>query len=97
VAGAESRSAVPETQGERGVWRRARRDLSNIHTDEEFARRNIFGGTINAGPGDTVTFEGEVCDKRLEGGAKIVDRRGRGINQRGELVCLSDATMMLPS
>jgi acyl dehydratase len=23
---------------------------SNIHTDQEFARRNIFGGTVNAGP-----------------------------------------------
>ncbi|MBM3943394.1 MAG: hypothetical protein FJ316_10830 [SAR202 cluster bacterium] len=23
---------------------------SNIHTDEEFARRNIFGGTVNSGP-----------------------------------------------
>ncbi len=23
---------------------------SNIHTDEEFARRNIFGGAVNAGP-----------------------------------------------
>ena len=23
---------------------------SNIHNDEEFARRNIFGGTVNAGP-----------------------------------------------
>ncbi len=23
---------------------------SNIHTDEEFARQNIFGGTVNAGP-----------------------------------------------
>jgi len=26
-----------------------------------------------------------------------VDCRVRGINQRGELVCLSDATMMLPA
>jgi len=105
---------------------------SNIHTDEEFARQNIFGGTVNAGPatmsyvdqmlgqsfplrafydggrllmrattpfraGDTVTFEGDVTDKRLEDGNKIVDCRVRGINQRGELVCLSDATMMLPA
>ena len=23
---------------------------SNIHTDEEFARQNIFGGTVNSGP-----------------------------------------------
>ena len=23
---------------------------SNIHTDEEFARQNIFGGAVNAGP-----------------------------------------------
>ncbi len=105
---------------------------SNIHTDEEFARQNIFGGTVNAGPatmsyvdqmlersfplrafydggrllmraitpfraGDTVTFTGDVTDKRLEDGNRIVDCRVRGINQRGELVCLSDATMMLPA
>jgi acyl dehydratase len=104
---------------------------SNIHTDEEFARQNIFGGMVNSGPatlsyvdqmlersfplrafydggrllmraitpfraGDTVTFAGEVTGKRIEGGSKIVDCRVRGINQRGELVCLSDAAMMLP-
>lgn len=105
---------------------------SNIHTDEEFARRNIFGGTVNSGPatmsyvdqmlersfplrafhdggrllmraitpfraGDTVTFAGEVTGKRVEDGNRIVQCRVRGTNQRGELVCLSDATMMLPS
>ncbi len=105
---------------------------SNIHTDEEFARQNIFGGTVNSGPatmsyvdqmlersfplrafydggrllmraitpfraGDTVTFAGEVTDRRVEDGNKIVKCRVTGINQRGELVCLSDATMMLPS
>ncbi|MBI3916413.1 MAG: MaoC family dehydratase [Betaproteobacteria bacterium] len=105
---------------------------SNIHTDEAFARQNIFGGTVNSGPatmsyvdqmlersfplrafydggrllmraitpfraGDTVTFAGNVTDKRLEDGNRIVDCRVRGINQRGELVCLSDATMMLPA
>lgn len=104
---------------------------SNIHTDEEFARKNIFGGTVNSGPatmsyvdqmlhrsfplrafydggrllmraitpfraGDTVTFAGEVTGKRIEDGKRIVECRVRGINQRGELVCLSDATMMLP-
>ena len=114
---------------------------SNIHTDEEFAQQNIFGGTVNAGPatmsyvdqmlernfplqafygggsllmraitpfrsGDTVTFEGEITGKRrhapaslfgkegLEGG--ILECRVKGINQRGELVCLADATMIVP-
>jgi acyl dehydratase len=105
---------------------------SNIHTDEEFARRNIFGGTVNAGPatmsyvdqmlersfplrafysggrllmraitpfraGDMVTFAGEVTGRRVEDGNGIVECRIEGINQRGEMVCLSDATMMLPS
>ena len=110
---------------------------SNIHTDEEFARRNIFGGTVNSGPatmsyvdqmlqlsfppeafynggsllmraitpfrsGDTVTFAGEVTGRRripsssthnggIEGG--IVECRVRGVNQRGELVCLADAAL----
>ena len=45
--------------------------------------------------GDTVTFAGEVTGKRSEDGNKIVDCRVRGTNQRGELVCLGDATMML--
>lgn len=110
---------------------------SNIHTDEEFARQNIFGGTVNSGPatmsyvdqmlqlsfplqsfhdggrllmraiepfraGDTVTFRGEVTDKRplppyqgaKQGG--LVECRVKGINQRGDLVCLSDATLLLP-
>lgn len=101
---------------------------SNIHTDEEFARRNIFGGTVNSGPatmsyvdrmlqlsfppeafyhggsllmraitpfrsGDTVTFAGEVTGRRREGDRGIVECRVRGTNQRGELVCLADATL----
>jgi acyl dehydratase len=104
---------------------------SNIHTDEAFARQNIFGGVVNSGPatmsyvdqmlqqsfplrafydggrllmraitpfrgGDTVTFTGEVTGKRIEDGKKIVDCRIRGTNQTGELVCLCDATMILP-
>ena len=105
---------------------------SNIHTDEAFAKKNIFGGMVNSGPatlsyvdqmlqqsfplrafynggrllmraitpfraGDTVTFGGEVTGKRQEDSSKIVESRVRGINQRGELVCLCDATMMLPA
>jgi acyl dehydratase len=103
---------------------------SNIHTDEEFAKQNIFGGTVNSGPatmsyvdrmlqlsfppesfynggrllmraitpfrsGDTVTFQGEVTGKREEAGRGIVECRVRGINQRGDLVCLADATLAL--
>ena len=101
---------------------------SNIHTDEEFARQNIFGGTVNSGPatmsyvdqmlhlsfpaeafynggsllmraitpfrsGDTVTFAGEVTGRRREGDRGIVECRVRGTNQRGELVCLADASL----
>lgn len=104
---------------------------SNIHVDEEFAQRNIFGGAVNSGPatmsyvdqmlqqsfplrafydggrllmraitpfraGDTVTFQGEVTGKREEAGKKVVECRVQGINQREELVCLSDVTMMMP-
>jgi acyl dehydratase len=104
---------------------------SNIHTDEEFARQNIFGGTVNGGPatmsyvdqmlersfplsafynggsllmraitpfrtGDTVTFEGEITDKRVDEDRKILECRVKGINQRRELVCLSDATLVMP-
>ena len=104
---------------------------SNIHTDEEFARQNIFGGTVNSGPatmsyvdqmlelsfplrafyqggrllmraiepfraGDTVTFQGEVTGKRIDEGNKIVECRVKGLNQRGDLVSLSDAALVLP-
>ena len=113
---------------------------SNIHTDEEFARQNIFGGTVNAGPatmsyvdqmleqsfpldafynggtllmraitpfrsGDTVTLVGEITGKREgtslsplgKGGPKggVLECRVKGINQRGELVCLADAVMIM--
>jgi len=44
-----------------------------------------------------VTFAGDVTGKRLEDGNKSVDCRVRGINQRGDLVCLSDSTMLLPA
>ena len=101
---------------------------SNIHTDEEFARQNIFGGTVNSGPAtmsyvdqmlqlsfpaeafynagtllmraitpfrseDTVTFAGEVTGRRREGARGFVECRVRGTNQRGDLVCLADATL----
>ena len=46
--------------------------------------------------GDTVTFQGEITGKRVEGERKVVECRVKGINQRGDLVCLSDATMILP-
>ena len=105
-----------------------RSNESNIHTDEEFARQNIFGGTVNSGPatmsyvdqmlqlsfppeafynggsllmraitpfrsGDTVTFDGEVTGRRREEDRGFVECRVRGTNQRGELVCLADASL----
>jgi acyl dehydratase len=108
-----------------------RANESNIHTDEEFARQNIFGGTVNSGPatmsyvdqmlqlsfpaeafynggrllmraitpfrsGDTVAFQGEINGRREEGGLGIVECGVRGVNQRGELVCLADASLVLP-
>ncbi|PKB68025.1 MAG: hypothetical protein BZY81_03240 [SAR202 cluster bacterium Io17-Chloro-G4] len=104
---------------------------SNIHTDEEFAKQNIFGGTVNSGPAtmsyvdqmlqlsfpleafygggsllmraiepfrttDMVTFGGEITDKRLEDDRQIVTCQVKGLNQRGDLVCLADATLVMP-
>jgi hypothetical protein len=37
-----------------------------------------------------------VTAKRIEDTKKIVECRVRGTNQLGELVCLCDATMVLP-
>ena len=108
----------------------------NIHTDEEFARQNIFNGIVASGPaamsyvdqmlqrsfplsafhhggrllmraiepfrvGDTVTLQGEVMAKQpalpSEGqGGGMVECRIKGINQRGGLVNLSDASLFLP-
>jgi len=105
-----------------------RQNDSNIHTDEEFAKHNIFAGTTNSGPAtmsyvdrmlelsfpissfysggillmraitpfrdsDTVRFEGEITGKTDEGGKKTLECRVKGINQRSELVCLSDASL----
>ena len=102
----------------------------NIHTDEGFARQNIFSGTVSSGPaamayvdqmlaqsfplqafyregtlllrgiepfrtGDTVTWRGEVTGKAVRDGHKIVECRVRGVNQRGDLVNLSDASLNL--
>ncbi len=113
----------------RSAFRLAGRpNASNIHTDEEFARQNIFGGTVNSGPatmsyvdqmlqlsfppeafynggsllmraitpfrsGDTVRFAGEVTGRSRVGDRGIMECRVRGTNQRGELVCLADATL----
>ena len=119
-----------EVINRRGAFRLAGRppSESNIHTDEEFARQNIFGSIVNSGPatmsyvdqmlqlsfppeafynggsllmraitpfrsGDTVTFGGEVTGRRREGDQGIVECRVRGTNQRGELVCLADASL----
>ena len=102
----------------------------NIHNNEEFARQNIFSGTVVSGPaamsyldqmlqksfplsafyqggqllmraiepfraGDTVTLQGEVISKTVESADRIVECRIKGINQRGDLVNLSDARMNL--
>ncbi len=45
--------------------------------------------------GDVVTFEGEVTDKQIEGKRHLVSCRVKGLNQRGDLVSLSDATLNL--
>ena len=105
-----------------------RKNDSNIHTDEDFAKQNIFAGVTNSGPatmsyvdqnlamsfpvssfysggsllmraitpfrgGDTVIFQGEITGKSEEGGKKLLEVRVKGINQRGELVSLSDASL----
>jgi acyl dehydratase len=45
--------------------------------------------------GDTVTFTGAVTDKQVVVGQRLVTCQVKGSNQRGELVCLADATMVL--
>ena len=129
-------SALPVTESQEIINLKSefrlggRASASNIHTDEEFARQNIFGGTVNSGPAtmsyvdqtlqlafpleafynggsllmraitpfrssDTVTFQGEVTAKRREGNSGVVDCRVKGTNQRGDLVCLADASLVV--
>ena len=49
--------------------------------------------------GDTVTFQGEVTSKQQnlpsQGDGGVVECRVRGTNQRGDLVSLSDATLVM--
>ena len=126
--------AITESQNimnEKNDFRLAgRRSDSNIHTDEEFAKQNIFAGTTNSCPatmsyvdqmlglsfpgnsfysggsllmraitpfrgGDTVTFRGEITDKRADQGKNRMGCRVKGTNQRGDLVCLSDGSLVL--
>ncbi len=47
--------------------------------------------------GDVVTMQAEMMAKQRNGGQRLVTCRVRGINQREELVCLSDATLNLPA
>lgn len=102
----------------------------NLHTDEEFAKRSLFGGTANSGattmsyvnqmlearfpagafynggrllhkavrpfrPGDTVTFTGTVTNKREEDNRKMVECEVKGYNQLGQLMGISEATVIL--
>ena len=53
--------------GERGVG-------SNIHTDEEFARKNIFGTTVNSGPA-TMAYAAQLIENNL--GPGCLGRGGR--------------------
>ena len=45
--------------------------------------------------GDTVTFRGEITDKREDQGKNRMGCRVKGTNQRGDLVCLSDGSLVL--
>jgi acyl dehydratase len=42
-----------------------------------------------------VTFQAEITNKTIEASQKIVECRVRGVNQRGDLVSLSDARLVL--
>jgi len=83
------------------VLRRSTRNVID-HVDEDGTWSRVV--VVGQGPalvrghqhGDTVTFAGEVTGKRVEDGKKLVDCRVRGTNQLGELVCLCDATMVMP-
>ena len=44
---------------------------------------------------DTVTFQGEITGKHEESDKKLLKCRVKGVNQRGDLVCLSDGSFVL--
>ena len=45
--------------------------------------------------GDTVRFQGEITGKNGDGVKKSLECRVKGINKRGELVSLSDASLTM--
>ena len=48
--------------------------------------------------GDTTWFEGEIKEKRLDPElGPLIEVEVRGVNQRGEINCHADATLLLPS
>ena len=59
------------------------------------------GGSINFKaiqafrPGDTVTFNGTVTGKRVEGGKQLIDCEIKGVNQLGKLAGVAEATLVL--
>ena len=44
---------------------------------------------------DTVRFQGEITSKSEDVGRKLLECQVKGINQRGELVSLSDASLAM--
>ena len=68
---------------------------SNIHTDEEFARQNIFGGTVNSGPA-TMSYVDQMLEQSFplrafyEGGSLLMRgiepfRSGDTVTFQGEV------------
>lgn len=119
-----------ETINASGINIKQREPRPNLHTDEEFAKRSLFGGTANSGattmayvtqmlearfpasafynggrllhkairpfrPGDIVTFTGRLTGKREEDSRKIVDCEVKAHNQLGQLIGVSEATLIL--
>ena len=104
----------------------------SLHTDEEYAKKGIFGGTVNMGTatvayvaellekafplrnlmscdshlemratepiraGDTITFTGQVTDKRVEDGCRLVDSEIIGANQLNQIVARARASIFFP-
>ena len=57
--------------------------------------RLLFKAIEPIRPGDTVTFTGAITSKRIEQNGKFVECHIEGSNQKGAVVGVADATMVL--
>lgn len=92
------RAGLPETYdfgGERVAW--MGHAVTHWMGDDAFLRRLAVRIKAFCFVGDTVWISGSVAEKRCQGEDRLVDLVFTAMNQRGEEIASSEATVILPS